>query len=215
MPQALCRQLRGGLLRLCAAAPARRRPLGQALVVRPAFACPNRKLTISYRYLAKTSTAPPPATLPAPPALFQRRYPSSRSYPPLPAGTALPQHSLTLTMPHVRLYSQLPPYGFHPLGWVFFAVVAAHPGPGMRYTLKDATGRAIPLQFVERWETGPGEPTGPEAEPFRNLKVGTMLCFNCPTWSLGMRGGREMSVEKLDLQGIKVRTAVLLDRGER
>ncbi|KAL8281337.1 hypothetical protein RQP46_006371 [Phenoliferia psychrophenolica] len=155
-------------------------------------------------YLAKASSIAPPSTPPTSPNLFERRFPKSRSYPSLPSGTALPPHSLTLTRPNVRLYNQLPPYAYHSDGWIFFAVVVGHPGPGMNYLIRDATGKEVPLQFVDSWEKGPQEPTGPEAEPFKNMKTGTLLCFKCPTWSLGMRGGKALSVERIDLQGIKV-----------
>ncbi|KAK4703828.1 hypothetical protein P7C70_g2394, partial [Phenoliferia sp. Uapishka_3] len=151
-----------------------------------------------------TSVPPPPDAPPLSTALFERRYPSSRTYPALPK-TTLPPHTLTLTMPHVRLYGQLPPFNFHPLGWVFFGVIAGHPGPGMNYLIKDATGKTIPFKFVDSWMKGHHEPTGKEAEPFKDLKDGTLLCIKCATWSQGMGGrGQMLSVEKVDLQGIKV-----------
>ncbi|KAJ7137487.1 hypothetical protein C8R43DRAFT_955407 [Mycena crocata] len=132
-------------------------------------------------------------------------YPRLRGFPAI-AATSLPSpHTLTFQYPNFRLLNQLPAFDGHtPLGWVLFAIVVARRGPGMLYTIKDASGASIQLQFVQSWalEGGGGDPKGKDAEQYKNLVPGTLLSLKCVTMSMTARNKAQVAVEQINLCGV-------------
>jgi hypothetical protein len=76
----------------------------------------------------------------------------------------------------------------------------------MTYTMKDAAGERVSLRFVENWalENGGGDPTGKDAEQYKNLRPGTVLSFKCVTMTMTAHNTPQVAVEKINLSGVKV-----------
>ncbi|KAJ7604595.1 hypothetical protein DFH06DRAFT_1349263 [Mycena polygramma] len=83
----------------------------------------------------------------------------------------------------------------------------------MIYTMKDASGACVTLQFVENWklDDGGGDPTGKEAEQYKNLAPGTLLSFKCVTMSLTERNEPLVAVEKMNISGVKILKCSIAD----
>ncbi|KAJ6505280.1 hypothetical protein C8R45DRAFT_923574 [Mycena sanguinolenta] len=163
-------------------------------------------------YLKKAGLPVPPPPTP-PPGVFERRYPRLRGFPDIGAISLPAEHTLAFKYPDVRLLNQLPAFtGHSPLGWVLFAVIVARRGPGMAYTIKDAAGASVSLRFVESWalENGGGDPTGKDAEQYKNLKPGTVLRLKCVTMSMTAHNEPQVAVEEINLSGVKPRPDVAL-----
>ncbi|KAJ7211900.1 hypothetical protein B0H12DRAFT_1242491 [Mycena haematopus] len=162
----------------------------------------------------KKSGLPVPAP-PTPPAgIFERRYPRLRGFPDIGSISVTAEHTLAFKYPEFRLLNQLPAFtGHSPRGWVLFAVVIARKGPGMTYTIKDVAGTTVTLRFVESWLTRDGnrDPTGKDAEPYKNLKPGTVLSFKCVTMSMTPRNEPQVAVEEINLSGVKILKSSLMD----
>ncbi|KAJ7339892.1 hypothetical protein DFH08DRAFT_1082431 [Mycena albidolilacea] len=164
-------------------------------------------------YLKKAGLSVPAAPTP-PPGIFERRYPRLRGFPDI-AAVALPaKHTLAFKYPDFRLVSQLPAFtGHSPLGWVLLGIIVARQGPGMTYTMKDAAGERVSLRFVENWalENGGGDPTGQDAEQYKNLKPGTVLSFKCVTMTMTTHNTPQVAVEKIKLSGVKILKSSIKD----
>ncbi|KAF8177571.1 hypothetical protein K438DRAFT_1978550 [Mycena galopus ATCC 62051] len=164
-------------------------------------------------YLKKAGLPVPAPPIP-PPGVFKRRYPRLRGFPDIGAISLPAEHTLAFKYPEFRLLNQLPAYtGHSPRGWVLFAIIVARQGPGMTYTIKDAAGASVSLRFVESWalENGGGDPTGKDAEQYKNLKPGTVLSLKCVTLSMTARNETQVAVEKINLSGVKILKSSLMD----
>ncbi|KAJ7604594.1 hypothetical protein DFH06DRAFT_1254239 [Mycena polygramma] len=169
---------------------------------------------LAYLKNAGLPTPAPPA--PPPSGVFERLYPRLRGFPDISAVSLPSEHTLTFRYPNFRLLNQLPTFDGHsPRGWVLFGIIVAHQGPGMIYTIQDASGDSVKLQFVESWKLldGGGEPTGKDAEQYKNLALGTVLSLKCITMNLMAKGvpQRYTTVEKINLSGVQILKCSIAD----
>ncbi|KAJ7026341.1 hypothetical protein C8F04DRAFT_1400039 [Mycena alexandri] len=179
-----------------------------------AFLLQDAELWRKHSIILKKAGLPVPAHPTPPPGIFNIMYPRLRGFPDLNTVSLPARHTLTFKYPEFRLLPQLPAYTGHtPLGWTLFAVIVAHQGPGMTYTIEDTAGTSIPLRFVKSWkmEDGGGEPTGKDAEPFKNLKPGTVLSLKCVTLSRTRSKEPQVAVEEINLCGIKILQSSIMD----
>ncbi|KAJ7461777.1 hypothetical protein B0H11DRAFT_2055939 [Mycena galericulata] len=165
-------------------------------------------------YLKKAGLPAPDPLEPPPSGLFERKFPRLRGFPDLAAVSLPSEHTLAFKYPDFRLMNQLPAFSGHsPLGWVLFGIIVARQGPGMIYTIKDASGASMRLQFVESWalENGGGDPTGKDAEQYKNLVPGTLLSLKCVTMSMTAKNEAQVAVEKINLSGVKILKCSIMD----
>ncbi|KAJ7772371.1 hypothetical protein B0H16DRAFT_1881021 [Mycena metata] len=167
----------------------------------------------AFSYLKKAGL-PVPAPPTPPPGIFERRYPRLRGFPDINAVSLPAEHTLAFKYPAFSLLNQLPAFtGHYPLGWVIFVVVVARRGPGVTYIIKDAAGMSMSLRFVKSWtliDRG-GDPTGEDAEPYKNLKPGTVLSLNCVTMSMTAHNEPQVAVEQINLSGVKILKSSIMD----
>ncbi|KAJ7476457.1 hypothetical protein FB451DRAFT_1243267 [Mycena latifolia] len=179
-----------------------------------AFLLQDAELWGKHSIYLKKAGLPVPASPTPPPGVFERRYPRLRGFPDIGAVSLPAEHTLAFKYPDFRLLGQLPAFtGHSSLGWVLFGNIVARQGPGMAYTIKDAAGASMSLRFVESWamENGGGDPTGKDAEQYKNLKPGTVLSLKCVTMSMTARNEPQVAVEKINLSGVKILKSSIMD----
>ncbi|KAJ6575625.1 hypothetical protein DFH09DRAFT_1276814 [Mycena vulgaris] len=162
-------------------------------------------------YLKKAGLPAPAPLVPPPSGVFARTFPRLRGFPDIAAVSLPSEHTLAFKYPNFRLLNQLPAFtGHSPLGWVLFGTIIARQGPGMIYTIKDASGASMSLRFVESWtlEGGGGDPTGKDAEQYKNLIPGTLLSL---TMSMTPKNEPQVAVENINLSGVKVLKCSIMD----
>ncbi|KAJ7210084.1 hypothetical protein GGX14DRAFT_97113 [Mycena pura] len=179
-----------------------------------AFLLQDAELWGTHSTYLKKAGLPVPAPRKPPPGIFERRFPRLRGFPDINAVSLPAEHTLAFKYPDFRLLAQLPAFtGHSPLGWVLFGIIVARQGPGMTYIIKDAAGMNMSLRFVESWkiENGGGDPTGKDAEQYKDLKPGTVLSLKCVTMSIAEHNRPQVAVEKINLSGVKILKSSITD----
>ncbi|KAJ7189679.1 hypothetical protein GGX14DRAFT_484525 [Mycena pura] len=179
-----------------------------------AFLLQEAELWGKHANYLKKAGLPVPAPPKLPPGVFERRYPRLRGFPDISAVSPAAEHTLVFKYPDFRLLGQLPSFtGHSPLGWVLFGIIVARQSPGVTYKMKDAAGATVKLRFVDSWTkvNGGGDPTGKDAEQYKNLKPGTVLSLKCVTMSMTPRNEPQVAVEKINLSGVKILKSSITD----